>query len=218
MLIDRAQRSAVLHGSGTADGELLAHPVLAALGIVAAHWAGWVPLHAGAVILNGRAWGVLAERSVGKSTTMASLARAGHGIVTDDLLVIDDRLHAHAGPRSIDLRAESAVDFPEAEELRPDLHHERSRFRLTPGPVPASVPLAGFIRLEWSEDGVSTTPVRPVDRLAVIGHTYSVSARMKNPRLSLDLAALPMYVVARPPRLSSIPETIAALESLAAGA
>ncbi len=211
--IDRDARSADLFAGADVSAERLVHPCLAPLAIAAAHWQRRVPLHASAVIIDGRAWALLAERGDGKTTTVAALARAGHGVLTDDLLVVDADLQAHAGPRCVDLRRASADQFPEA--VRVDDFPGRERFRLTPGPVPASVPLAGFVRLLWSEHRQGLTPIRTVDRLPLIGAAISVSGPLANPGLVLELASLPVYALERPHDLTTLDASVEAIASLA---
>lgn len=214
--IDRAARSADLFARPEVSPERLVHPCLAPLAIAAAHWRRWVPLHASAVVVEGRAWAILAERGDGKTTTVAALERAGHGVLTDDLLVIDPELRAHAGPRCVDLRRSSAEAFPGAERV--DDYPGRERYRLTPGPVPASVPLAGFVRLLWSEHRQGLTPIRAVDRVPLIGAAISMGGPIANPGLVLELATLPVYALERPRDLSSLDASVDAVASLGAAA
>lgn len=214
--IDRGARSAELFATDDVSPERLVHPCLAPLAIAAAHWQRRVPLHASAVVIDGRAWALLAERGDGKTTTVAALARAGHGVLTDDLLVVDADLQAHAGPRCVDLRRASAEAFPEA--VRVDDFPGRERFRLTPGRVPPTVPLAGFVRLLWSEHRQGLTPIRAADRLPLIGAAISVSGPLANPGLVLELASLPVYALERPHNLTSLDASVDAIASLAGAA
>lgn len=211
--IDRASRSARLLARPDVSPERFVHPCLAPLAIAAAHWQKRVPLHASAVIVDGQAWGILAERGDGKTTTVAALDQAGHGVITDDLLVVDADLQAHAGPRCVDLRASSTELFPGA--VRVDDYPSRERYRLTPGPVPATVPLAGFIRLLWSEHRLGLTPISPGDRIPLIGSAISMGGPLANPGLVLDLAALPCFALERPRGLDSLQASVEAIASLA---
>lgn len=64
------------------------------------------PLHATAVIVDGRAIAFLGESGQGKSTLAAAFVRHGHRLLTDDLLVLSaDRagVLAHPGPGRIKL-------------------------------------------------------------------------------------------------------------------
>lgn len=212
--IDRDARTATIRARVDVSPERLVHPVLAPIGIAVAHWSGHVPLHASAVIVEGRAWAILADRGDGKTTTVAALERAGHGVVTDDLLIVDRELQAHAGPRCVDLRASSVELFPEAERV--DDYPTRERYRLTPGPVPATVPLAGFVRLLWSEHRSELSPIRPADRLGLLGASISMGGPLANPALVLELAALPAFALERRKGLDSLDFSVEAVASLRA--
>lgn len=214
--VDRAARTAHFFARADVSPERLVHPCLAPLAIAAAHWQRWVPLHASAVVIDGRAWAILAERGDGKTTTVAALEQAGHGVLTDDLLVVDTELRAHAGPRCVDLRRASAKAFPGA--VRVDDYPGRERYRLTPAPVPATAPLAGFVRLLWSEHRLGLSPIRAVDRVPIIGAAISMGGPPANPSLVLDLAALPVYALERPRDLTALAPGVEAIASLAAGA
>jgi hypothetical protein len=210
--IDLSARAAVLTYDGQWDAERLVHPYLAALGTVASHWAGSLPLHAGAVVIDGQAWGVLAERSHGKSTTMAALDRAGYAVLTDDLLVVDSALQAHTGPRCIDLRPRSAAYFPDAVHLAD--FPGRDRYRLAAGPAPLRAPLAGFVRLGWSED-TGLSPVRPEDRLPLLASSLGIRRLRPNMHLLMELATLPMVLLHRPKQIEALDASVDAMRSLA---
>ncbi|HEV8471307.1 MAG TPA: hypothetical protein VGR82_00915 [Methylomirabilota bacterium] len=67
---------------------------------------GLEPLHATAVVVGDGAVGFLGDCGRGKSTLGAAFVRAGHALLTDDLLVLrgdDGRLMAAAGPPRIKL-------------------------------------------------------------------------------------------------------------------
>jgi len=67
---------------------------------------GLEPLHATAVVVRGHAVGFLGDCGRGKSTLGAEFVRAGHALLTDDLLVLHDHvgsLHAAAGPPRLKL-------------------------------------------------------------------------------------------------------------------
>ena len=72
---------------------------------------GFDPLHATVVVIGGVAVAFLGESGYGKSTLAAAFVRSGHGLVTDDLLVLSDQDHefaAHPGPPRIKLLPEIA--------------------------------------------------------------------------------------------------------------
>jgi hypothetical protein len=72
---------------------------------------GLEPLHATAVVVGDGAIGFLGDCGQGKSTLGAAFVRAGHALLTDDLLVLRDdggRFHAGAGPARLKLFREPA--------------------------------------------------------------------------------------------------------------
>ena len=77
----------------------IVHPLLGFAGAVAAHWAGRVALHAGAVLVDGQALIVLGAPGSGKSTLMSALNAAGFPVLSEDLAVIERRT-VFAGPRT----------------------------------------------------------------------------------------------------------------------
>ena len=174
------------------DAELV-HPYLAAVAGIAGRWLGHEGFHAGGFVLGSQSWAVLGERGAGKSTTLACLARQGHAVVADDLLVLREGI-ALSGPRSIDLRRVAAERLDAGEAL--GVTGARERWRLAIGPVAAELPLAGWVFLEWGplELGRLTAPellTRLVDALIVPGLPT-------RPDSLLELAALPAFVLVRP--------------------
>ncbi|MBI4588188.1 MAG: hypothetical protein HY725_05075 [Candidatus Rokubacteria bacterium] len=72
------------------------------------------PLHATAVVLNDRTVAFLGGCGSGKSSLGAAFLQAGHTLLTDDLLVVqeaDGRFVAHPGPPRIKLYPEIANAF-----------------------------------------------------------------------------------------------------------
>src|SRR4029453_9610267 len=89
------------------DDELV-HPYLGLAAAVYSRWLGRESFHAGAFQARGCPWIVAGEKAAGKSTLLASLALRGRHVLADDVVVLDG-VEALAGPRSIDLRADSAA-------------------------------------------------------------------------------------------------------------
>ncbi|KWV90969.1 hypothetical protein [Erythrobacter sp. YT30] len=67
---------------------MLAFPLLGPVMAWALNSLGLFVLHASAVQVNGRTIAFLGDKLAGKSTTAAAFIRAGHALVTDDLLAI----------------------------------------------------------------------------------------------------------------------------------
>jgi hypothetical protein len=182
------------------DAELV-HPYLAPGAAVLARWAGREAFHAGAVLAGGGAWAVLGGRESGKSSTLGWLAAHGHPVLADDLLVLDGD-HALAGPRCIDLRPDAAERLQAGEPL--GVVGTRERWRLPLEPVPARVPLRGWVELEWGED-VAVEPVRGAARLTALIPHRSVRLAPAAAGALVELASLPLLRLRRPRRWDSLP-------------
>ncbi|KUP93522.1 HPr kinase/phosphorylase [Tritonibacter horizontis] len=68
---------------------LVSQPLLGIVISVALERLGLFCLHGGSVDVNGKAVIVLGDKGAGKSTTVSSLQRAGHRLLTDDLVAMD---------------------------------------------------------------------------------------------------------------------------------
>jgi hypothetical protein len=172
---------------GVPDDEIV-HPLLAPAAMFFAAWLGHAAFHGGAFIHQGRAFGILAERFGGKSTTLARLASRGIPILVDDALVIDKNGMALAGPRCIDLRPE-AISNHSVELVRGGDKH---RLRLPP--IEAAYPLGGVFVLRWLDE-FSITALPPSERLV----TLAKHCRPEVGRTAalLDLSQLPVWRLQR---------------------
>ena len=87
------------------------------------------PLHATVVVIRGKAVAFLGDCGFGKSTLAAEFLRAGHRLLTDDLLVLREtgqRMLAYPGPPRIKLFPELAQRFlPDAASGVPMNPHTR---------------------------------------------------------------------------------------------
>jgi hypothetical protein len=203
MEIDRERPQITFHlPQRPADGELV-HPYLAPGAAVLARWLGAEAFHAGAVMAGDGAWAVLGGRESGKSSTLGWLAAHGHPVLADDLLVLDGT-HVHAGPRCIDLRGDAAEQLDAGEPL--GVVGTRERWRLRLGPVPASVPLRGWVELGW-HDEIAVEPVRGAERLTTLIPHRSVRLEPPSPGALMELASLPVLRLRRPRRWDSLPLT-----------
>jgi hypothetical protein len=183
--------------------EAMVHPYLALPASMISHWLGRTCLHGGAIAVDGGAVAVVGSREAGKSSTIVAAAAAGHHILSDDLVVIDDAC-VLAGPRSIDLRAETAKKYGGIEL---GVIGGRERWRLACPPGPASLPLAGIVRLEWADE-VELVPLSATERIATLyQHRYTVPGPA-TPTHFLDLASLPAVEIRRPRRLDVLPEVL----------
>jgi hypothetical protein len=200
MEIERHGPRVTYHLPEAAAHEELVHPYLAPGAAVLARWLGREAFHAGAVVADGGAWAVLGDRETGKSSTLAWLALNGHPVLADDLVVLDGS-HALAGPRCIDLRGDAAARFGAGEPL--GVVGTRERWRLVLEPVPARVPLRGWIVLEWA-DAAAVEPVRGPERLLRIIPHRSVRLAPPDAGALVELASLPVLAFRRPRRWDAL--------------
>jgi hypothetical protein len=171
------------------DADLL-HPYLAPAAALIWHWRGREAFHGGAVVAPAGAVLVLGEKETGKSTTLAVLTRQlGAPVVADDLVVIDDG-EAVAGPRSIDLRPDSAGSGD-------TVVREGERARLTLPVIPAATAIAGTVVLAWAET-VTVEPLAPADRVPALASHRSYYRLRGDPATVLALAERPMFRLGRP--------------------
>lgn len=104
------------------------------------------PLHATAVVVDGKAVGFLGDTGYGKSSLGAAFLQAGYPLLTDDLLIVRNRAHgfsAYSGPPRIKLfpeiaktlLGEQATGIP-MNPLTPKLIIPLDRHQSHKGPVP----------------------------------------------------------------------------------
>jgi hypothetical protein len=205
--IDRRRGEATFllpHRVGTAE---LVHPLLAPVAAIMAFWLERHSFHAGAFVVDGKAWALFGERGAGKSTTVAQLALEGVPIVCDDMLILDGP-DALAGPRSVDLRGGAAERLGAGEYL--GMVGARERWRLPVGDVPVRAPLAGWVSLAWGPQ-VEAAPLRVSERLARLAAARGARLPPRDPDAFLELATLPAWELRRPRRWSSLADGVARL-------
>ncbi len=200
--IDRAPARATFHLPVAPPDRNVVHPYLAPAAAVAARWAGRESFHAGSVIAGDGAWAVLGDKESGKSTTLARLALDGHGVLSDDLLVVDG-VAAFAGPRCIDLREESASRLGAGEPL--GVVGVRERWRVGLGPVPARVPLRGWVTLAW-DDEIGLDELHGPERMLALMPFRSVRVAPDRPESLIELSSLPVWRLRRPRRWEALAE------------
>lgn len=200
--IDRKMARATFRLPSAPPARDLVHPYLAPAAAVAARWEGRESFHAGAVVAGGGAWAVLGDKESGKSTTVADLALRGAGIVSDDLLIVDGDA-VLAGPRCVDLREGSAAHLGVGEPL--GVVGARERWRLSLGPVPARVPLRGWITLAWGDE-VAVEALRGPERMLALLPFRSVQLAPGEPETLIELSSLPVLRLRRPRRWDALDE------------
>jgi hypothetical protein len=214
IVIDRSTWRAVFTTPRLLRDEELIHPYLAPVSAVVSLWLDRESFHAGAFVANGGAWALLGEKESGKSTMLAWLALHGYEALCDDVLVLEGPT-AFAGPRSVDLRAESAHRLGAGEPL--GVIGARERWRLNLGPVEAELPLRGWIFLDWGPK-VELTPVSGIERLVRLPrHRFVRFPPPTDPAALLEQAALPGWELRRPRGWNSLPEATRRLLEAVAG-
>lgn len=174
------------------EPDALPHPmVTTAVGLVARR-AGFLHLHAGALVVEGRAWGVVGTREAGKSTLVATAAMLDVPVLSDDALFVTPVGTVDVGPRCVDLRAPAADALASEVTLVPVRGGERHRMTLPA--LTGQFPLAGLVVLDVA-DRWNIEAVPPSARLrAVQGCTDLTYA----PSLGLALVTLPVLRFSRP--------------------
>ncbi|MDQ3721878.1 MAG: hypothetical protein M3376_02180 [Actinomycetota bacterium] len=193
------------------DDELV-HPFLAPAAAMMAHWLGRSSFHAGAFVSDGGAWAMIGDREAGKSSMLAHLAGHGHEIVADDILVVEDG-KVYAGPRSIDLRRDTADRLGVGTGL--GVVGTRQRWRVAlPQLGTAAVPLRGWIFLAWT-GGAEVRRLSGSECLKrLIGH-IGLRRTASDPATLLQLATLPAWDFGRPRDWQLMDATAERLLSLA---
>lgn len=213
LVVNRRARRARFSLAAPTPEAALAHPLLGPVGAAFALWAGREAIHAGAFTHAGGAWALLGDREAGKSSTLGALARAGLGIVCDDMLVTDGRT-CFAGPRCLDLRPSASARLGIGELL--PLPGGRERWRVELDSVPHELPLRGWIFLEWGES-VQVTPVVGTERLVRLARQRSMFVRPPRPQALLELSQVPGWRLVRPRGWHSMDAVVEALLGLASG-
>lgn len=207
--IDRPGREIAFITARPLSEEAILHPGLVPAAAVVNAWKRRACIHGSAVAEGGRAWAFLSDRGGGKSTTAALLARRGHALLTDDMLIVDD-LHCFAGPASVDLRGDASAALG-GRFLGVIGHRERWRVALKGAALEAE--LAGVIELAWTDGPIEVTELGVPERLELIGRHASMPIP---PDQLLALASVPAVRVARAHDLQGAGEALDVLEGLLA--
>jgi hypothetical protein len=212
-VLDRASRHVVFHGPEALWTDWIVHPTLGALASVFANWLGHHSLHAGAVVLDGGAWGLLGNTRAGKSTTLGWLAGEGCPVLADDVTITDGD-NAFAGPRTLDLVNSSAA-FLNSPARQVGEDPERNRVELAE--VEPEVPLRGWVALTWGA-GTELRPIPPPRRLGLLVENLRLPMSGPSSGPLLELASLPAFELRRPRTLEALPEAGTRLLELAESA
>lgn len=109
------------------DDALIAFPLLGPVLALLLHRRGLLVLHASAIAVAGRSAIFMGDKGAGKSTTASAMIRAGHDLLTDDVVALDlthpNQPMLVPGFPQIKLAADAAaaISFRDA-EVRPQAH------------------------------------------------------------------------------------------------
>jgi hypothetical protein len=210
--LDRATLHVRVRAAKALSDDALVHPYLTLPAAVASRWLGRHALHGGVFVHDGGAWGLLADKEGGKSSTLAGVLRRGHAVLTDDLLVLDG-LDALAGPRVVDLRGEAAATLG-GESL--GLVGARTRWRLTAADAPPSSRMRGFVHLAWGPE-LAVTPLDAGERLNALIAQCVIRPEPGDALELLELAALPAWRLERPRRIEALDACVDQLLAVVGG-
>ena len=185
------------------------------MGFAAAlHQRGALVLHAGAVAVAGGAVAFVGHRGAGKSTTTTAMARAGHPLFTDDVLVVPDVAAPLVAPgyAAVKLLDDAATAlFGDADAL-PEVYAGAGKRSWAPKTAPdAPVPLRAVYVLGF---GGALRAERLVARdavLALLPHVYTTVIDRATGGLPAQLGlvaglagAVPVFVLERPRDLAGL--------------
>jgi hypothetical protein len=194
LVLDRPARTATFYVPTRVGPEELVHPYLVPAAAVFSSWAGREAYHAGAFVVGGKAWALVADKAGGKSTTLAVLAQLGIDVLSDDLLVLDQGT-VRQGPRLIDLREPAAVHLSLGQPVESGREGGRWRMSLA-GTTDAE--LAGWVVLRWG-DGVGVRRLTVTERVALL-----IGLGPTRAEAVLSLASLPAFELVRPRGLGTL--------------
>ena len=189
-LITDACRIEVEPASGV-DDALLAFPLLGPVMALLLHQRGLLILHASAIAVGGKSAVFMGDKGAGKSTTASAMIRAGHRLLTDDVVALDltGQPIIVPGFPQLKLAADAAAAFPIRQaEIRPQVHAaiDKMQHRLHGGFSGDAVPATRIYILERS-DKAAITPLPSIGALPAI-IKFSYVTRFGRPALVGDFA------------------------------
>lgn len=198
LVFDRCKATATFRVPIQIAPEELLHPYLVPAAAAFSSWSGREAYHAGAFVLDGKAWALVADREGGKSTMLAALAQRGFPVLSDDLVILDGCTILQ-GPRLIDLREPSAMRMGLGQPIESARQGGRWRMLLAQTP---DVELAGWVFLRWARQ----IEVHRIGLPDLINRLLQL--RPTKAEAVLTLASLPAYEFLRPPSWSLLPAVI----------
>lgn len=197
------------------------------LGPVLSHWLecrGLPSLHASAAALGSRAVGFLSMQGGGKTGLAAAMLRAGHPLLTDDILALEERggtFLSRSGYPQMRMWPDEAAHFLGSYEHLPLVHPQVSKRRVAITSFHhTALPLAVLYIAERREGGpIEITPLsRSAAVIELVRHSFSphlVQAVGLQPSRLDFLARLvrqvPVRRLAYPSGFERLPEVVEAL-------
>ena len=184
-LIDRSGTRISAHWiSSLSDTDAASHLAGSVLAF-AVRLRGSVPLHASAIVVEGRALLFVGDPWAGKSTTVAALSKLGHPILADDIVrvdIVDGRVLAYPGHPRLNLWADSAESLfgpsndasmwtDEYSKHVLDLQAAGCPFHDAPVPIEAIYLLGERLAVGASAPSI-TAVSRPAALVALVRHAY----------------------------------------------
>ena len=189
---------------------------------------GHLVLHAGGVVLAGKAIAFVGTTGAGKSTLVASLHALGHPLLSDDGLVVTrSGSHGMVLPTYPSLRlwpdAVAGVFADGTPNLAPMAHYStKQRVLVDPGTTPHPLPLAALYVLApgTTVSTIDIVPVSPRDAcMEIVRNAFRLDPTDPE-RAAAQLAlaasvadAVPTYSLAYPRAFERVPEVHAALHA-----
>jgi hypothetical protein len=205
VLIERVPGRATFTTPRPLSDDELVHPYLGLAAAVFSRWLGRESFHGGAFVWGGGAWILMGDKGAGKSAILASLALRGLSILADDVVVVE-RAEALAGPRSIDLRADTADALGVGENITVTQGRERWRLRLSA--TEHAFPIRGWVFPAWREGTPALVPVTPRERLLRLAGNRVLRIAPEHPEVLVELAALPAWEFRRSRSWDSFPDAL----------
>ena len=188
---------------------------------------GLEPLHATTVIVDGKAIALLGDSGYGKSTLAAAFLHAGHGLLTDDLLLLRQTqrgIQAYPGPPRIKLFPGAARRLLGAATGHVPMNAGTrkqviplDRSRLAPIPLRAIYVLAPPHEMRRRRS-VSIEPIAPREAfLALVANTFnrrighSGRLRRQVSANALLMGAVPVKKLSYPRSYARLPEVLDAI-------
>ncbi|MGP3696214.1 serine kinase [Rhodobacter sp. NSM] len=213
--------------------DLVAYPLLGSVLALALEQLGLFTLHASAVSVGGRGVAMMGDKGAGKSTTATAMIRAGHRLIADDIVAVDEGLLLRPGFPQVKLSPPAAASLDAAGAVRrpvvPEVP-EKCRVLLPGRFARETAPLGRIYLLERgpADADPAIIPVRPVEALPLALRFAYVSrfgaealngaAGARHLRQAACLAASGvLHRLIVPHAIGRLPEVVALIEEDAGG-